>query len=92
MTRREKIEDEAYMILQEIAFLFSINEDKCEVVAVNLKNPNQKAVFYQRDKDLLFIESNMSKENTYRTMLIAERNKEELIEGMNKWESTLQTK
>lgn len=87
MTKREVVENKAYMILQELAFVFAQGDSINEVIAINLKNLNQVAHFRQRNTDLLLSESNMSKENTYKAMLIAERNKERLIEGMNKWAS-----
>lgn len=89
MTKKEKIEKAAYMILQDIAFLYANSTDnKPILVAVNLKNIAQKVTFQLRGNDLLFCESNMSKENTYKTMLIVERNKIRLSEGMRKWGST----
>ena len=88
MTKRERIESDAYMILQELAFGFTGGNTDTRVVVINLKNTEQVASFRVRDKDLLFCESNMSKENTYKAMLIVERNKARLIEGMKKWVST----
>lgn len=87
MTKREKVENNAYMILQELAFGFIKHNTDTRVVAINLKNTDQIASFRVRDNDLLFCESNMSKENTYKAMLIVERNKVRLIEGMEKWVS-----
>lgn len=85
MTKREKVENNAFMILQDLAFGFACEDSNNRVVVINLKNINQVATFRLRDKDLLFCESNMSSENTYKAMLIVERNKARLIEGMKKW-------
>lgn len=89
MTKKERLENEAYMILQDVAYTFkTVNHGVC-IVAVNLKNINQTAKFRIRNNtDLLFSESNMSKENTYKAQLIAERNKMRLIEGAMKWVNT----
>lgn len=92
MTKREKIEEKAFMIMQEIAFTFQLVNGYTQLVAINLKNVEQMAAFRLRDKDLLFTNSNMSKENTYKTMLIVERNEARLIEGMKSWESTQRIK
>lgn len=89
MTKKEKLENEAYMILQDIAYTFRIVNQGICVVAINLKNISQIATFRIRNNtDLLFSESNMSKENTYKAQLIAERNKVRLIEGAMKWVNT----
>lgn len=88
MTKREAIENKAYMILSDLAFCFINEGQNNKLIAINLKNINQIANFRIRGKDLLLCESNMSKENTYKAMLIVERNKERLIDGMIKWVNT----
>ena len=87
-TKLERIENDAYMILQGLAFGFAQNGTVNEVVAINLKNLDQVVHFRQRNTDLLLGESSMSKENTYKAMIIAERNKERLVEGLNTWANT----
>lgn len=82
MTKREEIENKAYMILGNIAFCI-INENQSnKLIAVNLKNTKQVVKFRLRDEDLLLQESSMSNENTYKAMLIAERNKVRLIKEL----------
>lgn len=92
MTKKEKVENDAYMVLNELAFGFRKTDNGLRIVAINLKNLDQRASFRVREKDLLLCESNMSKENTYKTMLIVERNKARLIEGMNTWANMQKTK
>lgn len=85
MTKREKIENDAYMIIQDLAFVFIKTDTTPMIIAINLKNPNQKASFRVRGTALLFCESNLSRANTYKAQLIVERNKERLIDGLNEW-------
>ncbi|MCM1237588.1 MAG: hypothetical protein NC489_46590 [Ruminococcus flavefaciens] len=87
MTKKETIENNAYMILNELAFLFISDSTGNKVAVVNLKNINQSANFRVRGKDLLLCESSMSKENTYKAMLIVERNKQRLVGELNRWAS-----
>ena len=84
MTKIQQIENDAYMILCDIAFLFGTNNGKKCIYAFNLKNIKQKALFQVRGSDLLLYQSNMSKENTYKSMIIVERNKQKMIEDLEK--------
>lgn len=64
MTKQEKIEDEAYMIISGLAFLY----DKANVVVINMNKISQHAKFKIENNDIIMYESNMSKANTYKSM------------------------
>lgn len=81
-TRREIIEEEAYMVLSDIAFGFEEINGKVFLAAMNLKNLQQKAFFAIRKEDFMYMKGNMSKQNTYKTMLIVEKNKAMLMGGI----------
>lgn len=88
MTKKEQIENNAYMILQDLAFVYGIEEGQVRLKVFNLKNVAQVAVFRPRNTDLLFCKGNLSNENTYKAQFIVERNKARLLEGMNIWVNT----
>lgn len=86
----EKIKDRAYMVLSDLAFCFDINEYNKIIKIYNLKNIKQVTLLLVRnDGSFLLRNSNMSEANKYKGLAIAERNKEELMEGLRQWESIL---
>jgi hypothetical protein len=78
MSRAEIIRNNAVMILSDLAFV--LKTDK--LIACNLKKTVQTATFIIDidGKRFLLTESTMSKANTYKAMLIVERNKEFLYD------------
>lgn len=90
MKGAEKIKDRAYMVLLDLAFCFDINEYNKIIKIYNLKNIKQVTLLLVRnDGSFLLRNSNMSEANKYKGLDIAERNKEELMEGLRQWESIL---
>jgi hypothetical protein len=89
MTKTETIKNNAIMILSDIAFVFQ----PTTLIAYNMKNIQQTAVFRidTKGKRFLMTQSSMSNENTYKSMLIVERNKDFLYEEWLDWVNT-QTK
>ena len=92
MNKLDSIKDKAYMVLCNLAFLF-YKRDNVKIVSVyNLKNLRQKAEFNIIENRMLLRDSSMSEANTYKAMAILERNKDFLLEGYKKWESTQNNK
>ena len=96
MSKAEEIKQKAVMILNDIAFGFSTVDGHPRLVAVNLKNIKQTATFLPREKerkkDFQLVNSALSEANTYKTMIIVEKNKAYLLEELNKWENTQRKK
>lgn len=91
-TKREIAEEKAYMVLSDIAFDYINIDGKWSLVAINLKNMEQEAFFMIRENDFMYVKGNMSKQNTYKTMLIVEKNKSILMEGASKCQNTQETR
>ena len=88
MKREDEIKKQAYMMLCELAFLFSKQDGVRKIHVFNMKNIRQTAEFNIVSNRIILSNSTMSETNTYKAMLIAERNKEFLFKGFKKWEST----
>lgn len=83
MKKVERIMDDAYMVLSNLAFLFKPGN---VIEVFNTKNITQKAVYRIRDSEsVLLCDCNMSEANKYKSMAIMERNKKFLIEGYSEW-------
>lgn len=81
-SKREIVEDKAYMILSDIAFDYKKVDDKIFLRATNLNTLRHEAFFVARDNDFMYFKSNMSKEIIYKVMYIVEKNKEMLLGGL----------
>ncbi len=92
MNKTEHIKESAYMIVSDMAFLFSINEGMPIVTVINLKNTKTMAHFRAVNNQLLLSSSNLSEANKYKVMLLVERNKEFLLGGLMQWANTQKIK
>lgn len=92
MTKLDKIKDSAYMIFNDMSFNYVKQDNNLVLVAINLKNTNQTSQFCIRGDRFIFVDGNMSKENTYKAMLIVEKNNHRFVEGMHKWGNILSIK
>lgn len=81
-TKREIIEDRAYMILSDIAFDYEEIDGKLFLTVTDLNSLRHKAFFAVRENDFMYLKGNMSKENMYKVMFIVEKNKEMLMGGL----------
>lgn len=86
--KKEKIENNAYMILSDLAIGFIKENKTLGLVVINLKNIDQSAKFALRGNMFILNTSNMSKENTYKAMFFIERNKESIVGDIEKWANT----
>ena len=90
MSRVDKIKDDAYMCLSDIAFCFNKDiNNQYQIIAYNINNVNQTTVFNIRpDFSFQLRDSSMSETNKYKSLAIIERNKTELIRGLKQWVNT----
>ena len=85
--KKHFVEEQAYMILQRMAYGYSCLDNEVVVLCFNLNDLEERIVFRISDsKELLYLEDTMlSIGNKERAMLIAKRNKKYLLEGLQKW-------
>lgn len=84
----EELENNAFMIMLNIAFFFNKNETDKFIVAVNLKDSSQVSTFKETRDSIEFMEGCMNREDLYFTLYVVEKNKQRLLKGLQEWENT----
>ncbi len=82
MTKFEKIQENAFMIIGGFAFLLRVNTENEQkyIEVVNLRNLTQTMICnVYNGKDIRLADTNFSNENMYKVLLYIERNKNEIL-------------
>lgn len=85
MTKRERLENEAFFVAQNLAFIFEKNPNYIMVV-YDLNNTKKYTAFYLRGNRFLMYTSTMGQLNMYKSMLYVERNTKWMLKELEKWE------
>lgn len=83
----ENLEDKAFMVVENIAFLFERYNKNSYVVAVNLEAPSDIVVLLRTSDDLKYSCDSMDRENKFFALYVVERNKQRLLKGISQWEN-----
>ena len=85
MTKRERLENEAFFVAQNLAFVFEKNPNYTMVV-YDLNNTKKYTAFYLRGNRFLMCTSTRGQLNMYKSMLYVERNTKWMLKELEKWE------
>ena len=89
MSKLSSIRDSAYMVLDDLAFNFSVLSSRYCVIVTNLRNTDQRAVFQLRsDNSFILTSYTFSEQGKYKPIALVERNKDFLVRGLCSWANT----
>lgn len=91
MTERERLENKAFFVAEDLAFVFEKNPNYVMVI-YNLNNTKKYAAFYLRNNKFLLYTSTMGQLSMYKSMLYVERNNDFFLGELKKWVNTLNIK
>ncbi len=88
MTKLERVENSAILIMSDIAFVYEMENNIKVLRAYDLKDLRKRAMFAVcKGEKIRMVESSLSELKNYKAMLFAERNNQLLLRGYAKWES-----
>lgn len=85
MARKAKLENDAFFVAENLAFVFEKNHEY--IMAVYDISSDEYSTFYLKDKKFLLHKSTMSQLSLYKSMLYTERNNDFFLRELDKWES-----
>lgn len=83
MARKTKLENDAFFVAENLAFVFEKNHEY--IMAVYDISSDEYSTFYLRDNKFLLHKSTMSQLNLYKSMLYTERNNDFFLKELDKW-------
>ena len=83
MTQLEQLENEAILIIDNIAFKKIKINNNIMLLATNIKNIKQTILFKYVNNNFVLVNGDMSEANTYKTLYSIEKNKSILAKSMS---------
>lgn len=83
MTQLEQLENEAILIIDNIAFKKIKINNNIMLLATNIKNIKQTILFKYVNNNFVMVNGDMSEANTYKTLYSIEKNKSILAKSMS---------